>query len=323
MIHSQIKLSYDELKILHVLSHSHSSCSCSVSDPEHHLPPSSHYGLILSNPPSPPTSPSAYTSHIVNLLDWFTEEKAIFSVFEKGDTSLWDYLGKSKKMCLHDIQQFGREVLSALADIHDKGITHADLKPENVVFFPRKYPIHYNYYAKQGFADHLSETMEAKLIDFGSSVFDYSHHSDIIGTRAYSGPEILLAQGWAQPLDIWALACVMLDMYLGYTLFACSDDLDQLYLFERVLGPIPSSLVDKTRTSIRNELYDHNGIARPPLSSNYSLHSPLRLKEMIHQDDQPFYELISSMLQYFPEERPTAHSLLSHDFFNARCYCCC
>jgi len=77
---------------------------------------------------------------VVRLLDWFMErEIGICLVFEKGVCSLWNHMQKKQAaFCLHDIQQFGRQILSAVAQFHRLGITHADFKPENLVFFPRE-----------------------------------------------------------------------------------------------------------------------------------------------------------------------------------------
>jgi len=72
--------------------------------------------------------------YIIRLLDWFksSDKQNICIVFEKGLISLWDYMRKRPKFCLCDIQVFGRQFLIALSQIHGIGITHADLKPENL-----------------------------------------------------------------------------------------------------------------------------------------------------------------------------------------------
>lgn len=75
---------------------------------------------------------------IIRLLDWFEspDSQTICIVFEKGLMSLWDYMKKRPRFCLYDIQMFGKQLLDAFSKAHYLGITHADLKPENIVFTP-------------------------------------------------------------------------------------------------------------------------------------------------------------------------------------------
>lgn len=79
------------------------------------------------------------SAHVVRLLDWFEEKSVgICLVFEKGMYSLWECMERKQgAFCLSDIQEFGRQLLTAVQHFHKLGITHADFKPENLVFFPK------------------------------------------------------------------------------------------------------------------------------------------------------------------------------------------
>ena len=52
-------------------------------------------------------------------------------------------------------------------------LTHADIKPENVL---------------------LTDTDDIRLTDFGLSVFTEDYHSPKVGTRQYSSPEVVLGK---------------------------------------------------------------------------------------------------------------------------------
>ena len=43
------------------------------------------------------------------------------------------------------------------------------------------------------------------IIDFGSAVFDWEHHSKIVSTRHYRAPEVIYGLPWNQKIDIWSL----------------------------------------------------------------------------------------------------------------------
>merc|ERR1712096_330370 len=105
-------------------------------------------------------------------------------------------------------------------------MTHTDLKPENILFvsmveprptdFPRE-----RFWASQSARssrhDRLSQYMrpvatDIKLIDFGNATYHDEHHSSIINTRQYRGPEILFSLGWEEKSDIWSLGCILMEL---------------------------------------------------------------------------------------------------------------
>uniref|UniRef100_A0A0G4HBT8 Protein kinase domain-containing protein n=1 Tax=Chromera velia CCMP2878 TaxID=1169474 RepID=A0A0G4HBT8_9ALVE len=67
----------------------------------------------------------------------------------------------------------------------------------------------------------------------------------IINTRQYRAPEVVLNIGWDYQSDMWALGCMIAEMYTGRELMpALDDDLEHLAMMERVLGErIPEALV--------------------------------------------------------------------------------
>jgi len=134
--------------------------------------------------------------------------------------------------------------------------------------------------------------------------------------------------GWGHPLDIWGLGCVLLEMYTGRTMFSCHDDIEQLALFENTLGPIPSSLIEKTSEHKREHMFSPSGLVKwqeyshdPHIARVIDNQQPLL--HYFHPDDVLFYDLITRMLDYDPEERITAADALQHPFFTKGCECTC
>lgn len=88
-----------------------------------------------------------------------------------------------------------------------------------------------------------------KLIDFGNSCFADKQFTNDIQTRQYRCPETILHTPYSFSADIWSAACVIFEMLTGDYLFQpkehgnVSRDLEQLALFEEVLGTIPSSFM--------------------------------------------------------------------------------
>eukprot|EP00741_Cyanophora_paradoxa_P023522 tig00021589_g22724.t1 len=82
-----------------------------------------------------------------------------------------------------------KQVLAAVAYLHETGIVHRDLKLENCVY------------------SNNENTSLIKLIDFGLSKFDGRSEPGpyrLVGTPEYMAPEILRQKGYDKPVDMWA-----------------------------------------------------------------------------------------------------------------------
>jgi len=279
------------------------------------------------------------SEYIVRLLDWFEEPSVgICMVFERGMSSLWDYIQMRQGetcFCLADIREFGRQILTAVQDFHTLGITHADFKPENLVLFPKeRYEVrHLDHSRRRGHSAvapsqsfdqepsfHESDDKVLKVIDFGLAVFEHSYHTPVVGTRAYSPPETVLETGWSHSLDIWGVACILMEMYTGRTIFRCTEDFEQIALWERSLGPLPSHILAKASRGKRG-WFSNGRLRRPPQGRFY--HQQPRLRDMFHPDDYVFCDLITNMLQYDPRDRLRAEEALRHPFFTTSPVCTC
>lgn len=48
-----------------------------------------------------------------------------------------------------------------------------------------------------------------KLIDFGSAIYKHEYHPQIVSTRHYRAPEVILSIGWSFPCDIVAFVLLI------------------------------------------------------------------------------------------------------------------
>ena len=79
-----------------------------------------------------------------------------------------------------------------------------------------------------------------KLIDFGSAVSGTARRTNVVSTRHYRAPEIVLGLGWTFPCDLWSIGCVLIELYSGEALFQTHDNVEHVAMMERVLGPFPT-----------------------------------------------------------------------------------
>ena len=92
------------------------------------------------------------------------------------------------------------QVLRALAFMHDLGLIHCDLKPENVMISDFSQP-------------------RVKIIDLGSSCFREDDLPSYVQSRAYRAPEVVIKAKYDGKIDVWSLGCILAELLSGSVLF--------------------------------------------------------------------------------------------------------
>jgi cyclin-dependent kinase-like len=63
--------------------------------------------------------------------------------------------------------------------------------------------------------------------------------TDYVATRWYRAPELLLgSNSYGKEVDYWAIGCIMGELTDGQPLFPGESELDQLFLIQKMLGPL-------------------------------------------------------------------------------------
>ena len=91
--------------------------------------------------------------------------------------------------------------------MHKHGFFHRDLKPENILI-------------NKGIV---------KLIDFGLAreIRSSPPYTDYVSTRWYRAPELLLrSTNYNSPVDIFALGCIMAELFNLKAIFNGNNELD-------------------------------------------------------------------------------------------------
>ena len=115
------------------------------------------------------------------------------------------------------IRSFIEQITSGLAFMHKHGFFHRDLKPENL----------------------LHQGGVVKIIDFGLAreIRSRPPYTDYVSTRWYRAPELLLrSTTYNSPVDIFALGCIMAELYMLSPIFSGNNELDQLNKVIAILG---------------------------------------------------------------------------------------
>ena len=184
-----------------------------------------------------------------------------------------------------EIKDIIYQTLLGLAYMHKYGYFHRDMKPENL----------------------LINDKIVKIADFGLAreIRSIPPYTEYVSTRYYRAPEcILKSSNYNSPIDIWAVGCIMAEMYLHpKPLFYGQNE-------KEVLNKICSILGTPTHDTWAKGIQQANliGIKLPNNSGT-------DLANIIPNASPKAIEVMKEMLQWDPNKRPTAISLLNHSFF--------
>ena len=196
------------------------------------------------------------------------------------------YAKRGQRMPVDEVRMYVYQICRALHNIHDLGVCHRDIKPQNLLVDAEKH--------------------ELKLCDFGSAKQLRPGEPNIsyICSRYYRAPELIFgATDYTTRIDMWSVGCVMAELFLGMPLFPGESGVDQLVEIIKVLGT-------PTRDEIRAMNPNYTEFKFPqikahPWSRVFSKSVP-----------QEAIDLLTTFLQYDPKSRTSALEAMAHPFFD-------
>ena len=78
-------------------------------------------------------------------------------------------------------------MLTIATVMHNQGLIHTDLKPENICYLSDSQA------SAIGYSNSIDGADMVRLIDFGGATFQHSHHGRVVATQDYRAPEVLLS----------------------------------------------------------------------------------------------------------------------------------
>lgn len=148
--------------------------------------------------------------HIVKLYEVFESENSFYLIIEYlSGGGLFPRLAKKPFLNEKDIAKISLKVLEAAAFIHEKGIMHRDLSPENILL------------------KNLEDDFHIKIVDFGLSCFIHEEKPIFIkcGTPGFFAPEILNNKiksnslNYNEKCDVFSLGVMLYIMFTGKSPF--------------------------------------------------------------------------------------------------------
>uniref|UniRef100_A0A3P8U2P8 Protein kinase domain-containing protein n=1 Tax=Amphiprion percula TaxID=161767 RepID=A0A3P8U2P8_AMPPE len=169
---------------------------------------------------------------ICNIVQWdgfFFDKENICITFELLDMSLRGYMEEQDRFfTIGELKPILHQLATALASLHSIGITHMDLKPDNIMVVDRSH-----------------QPLKVKLIDFGlARPVSALHQGEFVGTRVYRAPEMLLGVPFDESVDMWALGLVMAELAMGCCMYPGNSHYDMVRYIVETQGQPPDDLLD-------------------------------------------------------------------------------
>jgi protein kinase len=223
------------------------------------------------------------------------KEQEVNIVFEYCEKNLYsdfkDRAQKNKRYNESEIKNLMYQAIAGIAYVHQNGYMHRDIKPENFLINP--------------------ENQQLKVADFGLAKEvrrGQNNNTEYVSTRWYRAPELALrSKNYNQSVDVFALGCVMAEMFLNRPLFPGTTETDQITRIITVLGtPSQMEWPDgwKLAGSRSLKLREEKAV---PLSTHFVSCSNMSADSL---------DLLGQMLRIEPDKRISASECLQHQFFS-------
>lgn len=254
----------------------------------------------------------------IKMLDCFVSDLYYCIVLPVLGLSLFEFikLNNFEPFPIEQVRHISQQLCTAAAFLHRNGMTHTDLKPENILFVNSDY-ITVRDAERNTTAKRIKNT-DIRLIDFGFVTQDQNVHTEVITTRYYRAPEVILELGWSHPSDVWSAACVIVEIYFGSPLFDTHEDREHLGIMEKTLGPIPLSMGEATNTKyFKDGILDFKWEGWEGMENEISeYYMPLdRYKLEDSEEHNELFDLLEKLFVYEPDKRILLSDALQHPFF--------
>ncbi|XP_014471020.1 PREDICTED: serine/threonine-protein kinase ICK [Dinoponera quadriceps] len=225
-------------------------------------------------------------ANVVKLKEVIRENDVLYFVFEYMKENLYQLMKDRDKLFPEPvIRNMVYQVLQGLAFMHKHGFFHRDMKPENLLCMGPEL---------------------VKIADFGLAreIRSRPPYTDYVSTRWYRAPEVLLhSTTYNSPIDIWAVGCIMAELYTFRPLFPGKSEIDEIFKICSVIG-----------TPDKDDWPEGYQLAAA-MNFKFPNFTRTSLGVLIPNAGQEAVILMEDMLQWNPIKRPTAQQSLRYPYF--------
>lgn len=161
--------------------------------------------------------------NIIKLIDVINDDKYTYIILEYCSESDLSVFLDNKPLREKYAQKYMRQISSALKYLHNCGILHRDLKPQNIL---------------------MTNIDTIKLTDFGFAKKNDNNniYKTICGSPIYMAPEIIKHSTYDNKTDLWSVGVILYEMLFGYPPFKASTQYELINRIETEPIYIPNNI---------------------------------------------------------------------------------
>ncbi|XP_075487615.1 phosphoenolpyruvate carboxylase kinase 2-like [Primulina tabacum] len=162
--------------------------------------------------------------NVLHVFDDYEDDDCVYIVLEHcGSTDLYQRITTPPVFPEKEAHRVMVPLMDAIAHCHRRGVSHRDIKPDNILFN------HYN---------------QLKLADFGSAEYFHSGvpMSGIVGTPYYVAPEVVAGRDYNEKVDVWSAGVILYIMLAGIPPFYGDSATDIFEAVRRANLRFPKSI---------------------------------------------------------------------------------
>jgi serine/threonine protein kinase len=174
----------------------------------------------------------------ISLLGAFEFRHHICFIFPLLAGDLYGVLeaGHFQGLPLDQIRTIAKQLFRTADFLRQRGIIHTDLKPENIMLLDARLDLSEAPSGQGTDPRARLRRTDIQVIDFGSAVYTQQYHPELVSTRHYRAPEVILGLPWAFPIDMWSIGCILAELYTGRQIFSTHANAEHLALMAKFLG---------------------------------------------------------------------------------------
>ncbi|KAG3098026.1 hypothetical protein PI124_g2745 [Phytophthora idaei] len=250
--------------------------------------------------------------HVVSVLDVMRPPLLAtfddtYIVTDLMETDLHRVINSPEALSSDHIAFITYQLLCGLRYVHSAHIIHRDVKPSNVL---------------------INRDCLVKLCDFGlargidirpvtpSSIGGNTTPSsqdgepaldealtEYVVTRWYRAPELLLASRYSTAIDLWAVGCILAEMFTRKALFPGHDHVHQLHLILQLVGSPPA-----------NDMGFVTNMKAKRWMARQQQHEAKSLNTVCPNAPSEALDLMAKLLQFDPRKRISVDEAIAHPF---------